>query len=575
MKKILIYMKPYIGMYLFAGFLIMLTAVTDLALPGIMQGIVNVGIVENDTAYILTEGGIMLALTLANLMFWILASYYDAKASFFFTRDLRKDVFARVLDSSVDQLDQMGTASLINRTTGDISMLEFAVFRILRMGIVAPFIGIGGIILAFRISVEISLLFIVAFVILAVLSVAIFSKAIPVFKAIFPKTDKVNRVLRENLTGIRVIRAFNKDDDEKRRFDEANTALTETSIQSQKIMAWYSPLTSLVMNITIIAILYFGAIQIDVGNFTPGELIAMLQYATLILGAFRRLSMIFIMLPRFSAAANRVSELLDMKNTINEFESVLSLLPEDNSLVFDDVTFSYGQSQNPVLNNVSFTAESGKTTAIIGGTGSGKSTIMQLILRFYDVQSGTVRVGGMDVRQLDKSALRQHMGYVAQKVELFTGSIAENLAYGGAFDDEDMRRSAKVAQAESFILADEMGYERRISQGGKNFSGGQKQRLSIARALARKPNVLLFDDSFSALDYETDAALRQALHQYHGNTTILIVAQRIATVMHADRVVVLNEGRVEAIGTHKELLDSSALYRALAYSQLSEEEVTV
>ncbi|MBN2899778.1 MAG: ABC transporter ATP-binding protein [Clostridia bacterium] len=568
-------MKPYIGMYLFAGFLIMLTAVTDLALPGIMQGIVNVGIVENDTAYILTEGGIMLALTLANLMFWILASYYDAKASFFFTRDLRKDVFARVLDSSVDQLDQMGTASLINRTTGDISMLEFAVFRILRMGIVAPFIGIGGIILAFRISVEISLLFIVAFVILAVLSVAIFSKAIPVFKAIFPKTDKVNRVLRENLTGIRVIRAFNKDDDEKRRFDEANTALTETSIQSQKIMAWYSPLTSLVMNITIIAILYFGAIQIDVGNFTPGELIAMLQYATLILGAFRRLSMIFIMLPRFSAAANRVSELLDMKNTINEFESVLSLLPEDNSLVFDDVTFSYGQSQNPVLNNVSFTAESGKTTAIIGGTGSGKSTIMQLILRFYDVQSGTVRVGGMDVRQLDKSALRQHMGYVAQKVELFTGSIAENLAYGGAFDDEDMRRSAKVAQAESFILADEMGYERRISQGGKNFSGGQKQRLSIARALARKPNVLLFDDSFSALDYETDAALRQALHQYHGNTTILIVAQRIATVMHADRVVVLNEGRVEAIGTHKELLDSSALYRALAYSQLSEEEVTV
>lgn len=575
MKRVLIYLKPYMTIYILAGVLIMMTTVADLALPGIMKDIVNVGISSKDTGYIIRQGLIMLLITLFSLVCWILSSYYDAKASFHFARDLRKNVFSQVIDSSVDQTEKTGTASLINRTTNDIANLEFLTFRMLRMGMIAPFTCIGGIILAFRTSVEISGIFVLAVVLLAFICYAIINKATPFFKAIFPKTDAVNRVLRENLTGIRVIRAFNKEGAEKKRFDVANEALTETNIRAQQIMAWHSPLVTLIMNLTIIAILYFGTVKIDEGTFLLGELIAMTQYVALILSAFIRLSMVFQMYPRYNAAAKRVAELLDMKNTLLEQDVELLNIPTDSSIKFSHVTFSYGNAQNAVIDDVSFCVESGKTTAIIGGTGSGKSTIMQLILRFYDVKKGSIRIGGVNVKDMKKNKLRSYFGYVAQEAELFSGSIAQNLSYGCKnVNEETLKEVARIAQAEEFIMAKSDNYSANIAQNGKNFSGGQRQRLSIARALARNPKILMFDDSFSALDFKTDANLRKALKEKYTSTTILIVAQRIATIMDADQIIVLNKGKVEATGTHNELIKRCMFYKELALSQLSKEEVS-
>lgn len=574
MRKVLAYLKPYLAIYILSGILIMIATFGNLALPGIMKNIVNIGIGSKDTGYILNQGLIMLLITLLNLLCWFLASYFDAKASFYFARDLRKDVFSHIIDSSIDKIDKMGTASLINRTTNDIANLEFSTFRIIRMVMIAPVTSIGGIILAFKTSIEISAIFVLAAVLLSFVCYIIINKAKPLFKSIFPKTDAINRVLRENLTGIRVIRAFNKDREEKERFDRVNKDLTETNIKAQKIMAWHSPLITLVMNLTIVAILYFSAIKIDAGTFSPGELIAMTQYATLILNAFRRLSIVFQMLPRYNVAANRVSRLLHIENSLKEPEDKKTYIPKDSSIGFSNVTFSYGNSENAVLDNLNFIAESGKTTAIIGGTGSGKSTIMQLILRFYDVNEGYIMIGGVDIRDLKKNKLRSYIGYASQKIELFSGSIAQNLSFGCDNANEKLfKEAARIAQADGFIMNKSDGYSENIAQNGKNFSGGQRQRLSIARALARKPKILLFDDSFSALDFKTDANLRKAMKERLDGTTVLIIAQRISTIMDADKIIVLNKGKVEDIGTHGELIDRCIFYRELALSQLSKEEV--
>lgn len=576
MRKILDYLKPYAGVYCLAGVLILLTAFADLALPGIMKNIVNTGIGKRDTGFIIQQGILMLVITLLNLLFWFLASYLGAKASFYFARDLRKDTFGCVLKSSVDQADDIGTASLITRTTNDVAALEMISFRILRMGAIAPFTCIGGIVLAFRSSAEISLVFFLAVPLLALVYWFIIRKATPLFTATFPKTDAINRIIRENLTGIRVIRAFNHDNAEKARFDRANIDLTETNIKAQRVMAWQSPLTTLIMDITVLAILYFGTIRIDRGTFMVGDLIAMTQYATIILGALARLSMVFQMLPRSRAAAKRINEVLNLKSTLSVPNVGAEQTPKNYDLSFSNVSFSYGGSERPVLDNVSFTAESGKTTAIIGGTGAGKSTIMQLILRFYDVRSGAICIGGVDVRKMDTSKLRSMIGYAAQRVELFSGSISENIGYGCSdICDEALREAAQTAQAVNFIEAQREGYNAFIAQAGKNFSGGQKQRLSIARALARKAPLLLFDDSFSALDYKTDAELRKALREKESHATVLIVAQRVATVMNADKIIVLNQGKVEDIGTHYELLKRCDFYKELVYSQLSRQKVTV
>lgn len=569
MKRVLTYLRPYLLIYILAGVLVMMTTFADLALPGIMKDIVNIGITSQNTRYILQKGLVMLLITLLNLVCWFFASYFDAKASFYFARDLRKDVFSHVISSSVDQTDKIGTASLINRTTNDIANLEFSVFRILRMGTIAPFTCIGGIILAFRTSGEISGVFVVAVVLLGFLCYVIINKAKPYFKAIFPKSDAVNRILRENLTGIRVIRAFNKDNAEKERFESANKDLAETNIKAQKIMAWHSPLVTLIMNLTIIGILYFGAVKIDDGTFFLGELIAMTQYAALILSAFMRLSMVFQMYPRFHAAAKRVAELLDIKNTLTEPKTETIKNPTNYDIQFNNVTFSYGNAQKPVINHLSFCAKSGKTTAIIGRTGTGKSTIMQLLLRFYDVQSGSITIGGVDIRNIKKTTLRSYFGYSAQEAELFSGTIAQNISYGFPdMENDRLKKASRIAQAEEFIMTKPDGYNAKVAQKGNNYSGGQKQRLSIARALARCPKILMFDDSFSALDFKTEASLRKQLKDNYTDTTILIVAQRIATIMDADQIIVLNEGKVEASGTHSQLMNRSMLYKEIVQSQL-------
>lgn len=574
MKKVIGYLKPYAGIYSLAGVFVLLTTLSDLALPGMMKDIVNMGIGKGDTGFIIKKGLLMLSITLLNLLLWFVSSYFAAKASFHFARDLRKDAFSSVIDSSIDQADNIGTASLITRTTNDVAALEMTSFRILRWGTIAPFTCIGGIILAVKSSADISMVFAITVPLLALIYWLVIKKATPLFTATFPKTDAVNRVIRENLTGIRVVRAFNKDHAEKLRFDRANDDLTQTNIKAQYIMAWLSPLTILVMNLTVLAILYFGAIKIDMGTFLVGDLIALTQYAALILSAFMHLTMIFQMIPRSRAAAKRITEVLDMKNTLNEPEAAKE--PSDNSISFSNVSFGYGNAEALVLDNISFTADSEKTTAIIGGTGSGKSTIMQLILRFYDAQRGEVCVGGVNVQGIKKEKLRSMMAYAAQKVELFSGSIADNIGYGcDEITEEEMRRIARLTQAEKFIDAQEKGYDAFIAQGGKNFSGGQKQRLSIARVLAKKAPILLFDDSFSALDYKTDANLRKAIRQNNQGCTILIVAQRVATVMDADKIIVLNEGRIEDMGTHRELLMRCAFYKELVLSQLSEKEVAI
>jgi ATP-binding cassette subfamily B protein len=573
MKSLFKHLKPYLGLFLLASILILTSTMADLALPGIMKEIVNRGIGKGNTDFVISQGVKMLLITLVNLICWVLASYFGAKAAFRFARDLRKNAFSHVINSSVDQVDKFGVASLITRTTNDITAIEMASFRMLRMGTVAPFTCIGGIILTFRNGAEISVVFVFTILLLAVLFFLVIRKATPLFTATFPKTDVVNRVIRENLTGIRVIRAFNKDKVEKKRFDVANEDLTHTNMKAMRIIAWQSPLITLFMNLTILAILYIGAQKIDGGSFLPGELIALIQYAVLILGSFRRLSIFFQMLPRTRAAANRVSDLLNLENVLKEPADVGNRKLSGKGISFSHVTFSYGSSEEPVLDDVSFTAEGGKTTAIVGGTGAGKSTLMQLILRFYDVNNGCVTVGGVDVRDMKKDCLRSMMGYASQKTELFAGSVTDNLSFGSDNSDSTkIQEAAQIAQADAFICTLSEAYGAKLSQNGKNFSGGQRQRLSIARALARNTDILLFDDSFSALDFKTDSQLRQSLKVKKAGSTILIIAQRIATIMDADRIVVLNNGKVEDTGKHDELMNRCAFYKELALSQISLEE---
>lgn len=581
MKKVLKYLMPYKVMYFAAAILIMFATLANLALPGIMKNIINVGISNKNTSYIMQQGVLMLLLTLFNLLCWVLSSYFDAKASFYFARDLRKNVFSNVIDSSISQIDKIGISSLINRTSNDIFNLEFSTFRIIRMGVIAPFTCIGGIILSFETDSKISLIFILAALILSAICYIVINKATPLYKAIFPKTDNVNRVIRENLVGIKVVRAFNKINDENKRFDNVNNDLANINIKAQRILAWHSPLITLIMNITIIGILYFGAIRIDKGNFLPGELIAMTQYAALILGAFVKFSMIFQMLPRYITAGKRVSKLLDVKSnneSLNNKEIDVIENAEDLNdnydIKFDNVSFSYGSAQKSVIDNVSFVVERGKTTAIIGGTGSGKSTLLQLLLRFYEVEKGKIKIGNVDIKNMSKNALRSCFGYVSQKTELFTGTIYQNISYGCKnITVQEIENIVEISQSKSFISSKEHGLNTNISQDGKNFSGGQKQRLTIARALARKAKILLFDDSFSALDFKTDSLIRKSIKQNYVDSTIIIVAQRIATVMDADKIIVLNEGKIEDIGTHFELMNRCNFYKELALSQLSKEEV--
>ncbi|SFB20940.1 ATP-binding cassette, subfamily B [Cohnella sp. OV330] len=577
MLKLFRLLAPYRALVVLVMALILLQSLSELYLPTLMADIVDEGIVKRggDTAYIMRIGGFMLAVALVGTGVSILASYYSSRISAGFGRLVRGNVFSRVEQYSLQEFDKIGTASLITRTTNDINQVQQVLMMMLRMMVMAPMMSIGGIIMAVSKDAQLSLVLVVAVPVLVLTIVLVARKGIPLFRVIQKKLDKLNLVLREGLTGIRVIRSFGRIGHEQARFVEANRDLTDTSVRVNQIMAVLWPLMMLIMNFSSVAIIWFGGLRVSHGHMEVGDLMAFLQYAMQIMFSMLMLSMMFVMVPRASASAVRINEVLEMSPVVNDAPHARTGRTELRGVVeFDDVTFSYPGAEQPALKNVSFRAEPGEVTAIIGGTGSGKSTLVNLIPRFYDVDSGSIRIGGTDVRERPQSELRSQIGLVPQKAVLFTGSIADNIRYGKEdATDEELRHAAEVAQAADFISGMEGGFGAHIAQGGTNVSGGQKQRLSIARALVRRPDIYIFDDSFSALDFKTDAKLRAALKSETTEATVLIVAQRVSTVMDADRIIVLDDGEIAATGSHKELLQSSEIYKEIVSSQLTEEEI--
>ncbi|MEX1030123.1 MAG: ABC transporter ATP-binding protein [Paenibacillaceae bacterium] len=573
MIRLFRFLKPFRVQIGFVLILVFLQCLAELYLPTLMKDIVNVGIVEGDVSYIMKIGGFMLLVTLAGTFFTVLASFYSAKVAMGFGRIVRGKVFTHVENFSLQEFDKIGTASLITRTTNDITQVQQVLIMIMRMMIMAPMMCIGGIIMSIYVDAKLSLVLIVVIPFLALVIWLIASKGIPLFRAMQIKLDKLNLVLRESLTGIRVLRSFNRIDHEKQRFDKANLDLTDTAIKVNKIMAFMMPAMILTLNLTSIAIIWFGALRIDSGHMFVGDLMAFIQYAMQILFSLIMVSMMFVMIPRATVSSVRINEVLDMHPDIIDPIQARSLGTQRGYVEFRDVSFSYPGAEQPAISNISFSLVPGEVTAIIGGTGSGKSTMLNLIVRFYDVNQGSILVDGIDVREMSQETLRAKIGYVSQTSLLFTGTIAENIRYGKAdATDEEVQRAAETAQATEFITGMNEGFEAVIAQGGTNVSGGQKQRLSIARALVRKPEIYLFDDSFSALDFKTDAKLRAALHQETAQSTMLIVAQRVSTVMTADRIIVMDEGQLVGMGNHRELMSSCEVYREIVFSQLSEEE---
>jgi len=549
-------------------------AVSELYLPTLMSDIVDTGIVNGDTGYILRVGGWMLLVALGGAVVSILASYCSSRVAMGFGRDLRSTVFRKVQGFSLHEFDRFGTATLITRTTNDITQVQNLVMIGLRMMLFSPMMAIGGVVMALSKDPTLSLVVVVALPLLGVAIGVVAAKAIPLFKMMQQKIDKLNRVLREGLTGVRVIRAFNRISYEEGRFREANMDLTETAIRVNRLLAVLMPTLTLLMNFTTIAIIWFGGIRIDTGHMQVGDLMAFIQYAMHILFSVIMLSMMFIMVPRAAASAERINEVLDVEPAIVDPPAPRTAENLEGQVEFRNVTFRYPGAERPAVENISFTARPGEVTAIIGGTGAGKTTLVNLIPRFYDVQEGAVLVDGIDVRQWSQADLRSRIGYVPQKALLFSGTVAENIRYGSKnASDAEVAHAAEVAQASGFIAEMKQGYDSEIAQGGTNVSGGQKQRLTIARALVRRPEIYIFDDNFSALDFKTDARLRAALKPETARSTVFMVAQRVATVMDADRIIVLDEGRIAGIGTHKELLQSCEVYREIVSSQLSEEEL--
>lgn len=574
MLKLYRFLKPYTAMVTGVLIFVALQSIGDLYLPTLMSNIINEGVMQGDTNKIMQIGGTMLLVAGGGVICSLIASFLSARISVGLGTILRSKVFRKVESFSLHEFDKIGTATLITRTTNDITQIQMVTVMIMRMMISAPIMAAGGIIMAMGKDKELTWVLAVSIPVLAIVVAFLAFKVMPLFKQVQVKIDRINLVLREKLTGIRVIRAFNTVEREKKRFDEANVDLTGNYIRVNKIMAFMMPSIMLIMNFTSLAILWFGGIRISEGNMDLGALAAFTQYAMQIMMSMLMLAMMFIMVPRAQAAAVRINEVLDTVPDINDKNETNSSFKGKGYVEFKDVTFSYHGAEEPALRNISFAANPGEVTAIIGSTGSGKSTLINLIPRFYDIESGNVLVDGVDVRDISQEELRSKIGFVPQKAVLFSGTIAENIRFGNDdATDEEIRHAAEVAQAADFIGTMDGGYDYEIAQGGTNVSGGQKQRLSIARALVRRPEIYIFDDSFSALDFKTDAKLRAALKKETMESTVIIVAQRVGTVMDADRIIVLDEGQVVGIGTHKELLDTCDVYREIVSSQLSEEEI--
>jgi ATP-binding cassette subfamily B protein len=568
--------KPYRGYVAIVLVLAMAQSIGSLLLPRLMSDIVDKGIVKGDQRMILEIGGLMLIISVVATACAIAGSFFSSKVATGFGRILRGEIFNRVEHFSIHQFDRFSSASLVIRTTNDTTQVQQMLIMMLTMVITAPMMAIGGVILALSQDTQLAWVLIAVMPVMALVFGLIMKGAIPLSQAMQSKIDRLNLVLGEGLSGVRVIRAFDRGAHQRARFDDANLDLTNTAIALNRLIAFLLPALIVMLNLTSIAIIWFGSHRIDAGRMQVGAMIASLQYAMQILFAVFMVTAMFVMLPRASASAARINEVLDVAPEIVDPAAPKrpELATKRGRVEFENVTFQYPGAEEPALTGVSFTAMPGETTAIIGGTGSGKSTLAGLIPRFYDVNQGRVLVDGVDVRDMAQADLRSRIGYVPQKAVLFTGTVAANIRYGlEAATDDEVRHAAVVAQAIEFVDAMPDGFTSAISQGGINLSGGQKQRLSIARAIVRKPDVYVFDDSFSALDFATDARLRAALKKEVALATVFVVAQRISTVINADRIVVLDNGRVVGIGTHPELLEKSEIYREIVASQVSLEEV--
>lgn len=574
MKTVLKYYKPYVPYIILIILFLFGQAMCELALPAYMSDIIDEGIVKGNMPYIWKTGMIMIVISAATMLFAVGGSFLAARTAAKSSRDIRHALFNKVTNFSAAELEEFSTASLITRSTNDVQAVQQTTVMLLRMAIFAPIMGIGSVVRALQTSVALSWTVGVALAAIIIIMGTAFFLVLPKFKVLQKKLDRLNLIMKERLSGVLVIRAFTTEKSEQDRFQDANWDLTKLNLFVNKAMSFMMPSLMFVMNAVGVLIVWAGAHLIEAEKLMVGDMLAYLQYAMHVIMSFLFVTMMFIMIPRAAVSAQRIGSVLDVKPTIID-PSIPEILEQPKGRVeFRNVSFAYPDAEEKTLEEISFTAEPGKTTAIIGGTGSGKSSLVKLIPRFYDVSSGEILLDGIDVRKMKQHDLREQIGYIPQKGVLFSGTIASNLQYGKQdADEKTMSEAAVIAQAAAFIAEKPDGLDEEVAQGGTNVSGGQKQRLSIARALVKKPKIYIFDDSFSALDFKTDKALRAALKENVGDSTILIVAQRINTIMDADQILVLDDGKLAGKGTHDELMESCDVYKEIALSQLSEEEL--
>ena len=567
------FLKPYRLQVAFVMILLLLQAIFNLYLPNLNADLINNGVAKGNISYIWHIGQIMLASSLLVMGASVLIAYFAAKVSMAFGRDLRSKVFSTVEEFSARELNQFGAPSLITRNTNDVQQVQMVLFMGLTMMVSAPITAIGAVIMALRTDVKLSELLIVVVPLMSGIIYLLLRRVVPLFKVMQVKIDRINLVLREQIAGVRVVRAFVKTKFEEERFADSSTELMKTSLSVTRTFAIMFPLLMMILNLTSVAVLWFGGKLIDSGSMPIGNLTAFLSYIMQILGSVMMAVMMSLMIPRAQASADRIQEVLVTKSSVVDTTTPISPKVRNGVIEFRDVEFRYPGAEHPILSGVSFTAKPGQFTAIIGSTGSGKTTLLNLIPRFIDATSGQVLMDGVDVRDQSLENIWSEIGLVPQRAFLFGGTIADNLRYGkpDATDDE-MYRALTIAQSDDFVRESSDGLLAQVAQGGTNFSGGQRQRLSIARAIVKNPQIYLLDDSFSALDYSTDSKLRASLRAASDNSTLIVVAQRVSTILEADQIIVLDAGKIAGIGKHHQLMESCETYKEIVLSQLSPEE---
>ena len=593
MKKITNYITPHIVFISLSIFLIFLQSFTQLILPDFMAKMVDIGIVEGNMDYIYQMGIYMLIITVFSMVCSVSAGYFISLSASGFAQLLRKDMFYKINSFSLEEFDRFGTSTLVTRTTNDVNQIQNVIMMLLRVFVSAPLMFLGCLILMLSKDIAMSLVVFAVFPFLGIFIYFVSRKMIPLIKQMQKKLDRLSRILRERLTGVRVIRAFNKEETAGQQYNEANDDLTQISLRVNKIVAILFPGMMFLMNITTLAVVWYGSLRIETGHLSVGDMMAFIQYVMMLLMSIVMISFVFIIIPRAKVSSDRIFEVLNTDITIKDTDEELSqtlfeiranqiadyssVVPENISasvpaVEFENVFFNYSDSYKPVLKNISFSISYGETAAIIGGTGSGKTSLIHLIPRFYDVADGAVYVDGKDVRLENQAALREKIGFVPQTAVLFSGTVAENIRSGKEdATDAEILNALKIAQAADFVQEMDEGLNSYISQGGTNVSGGQKQRLTIARAIVKKPDIYIFDDNFSALDYKTDANLRKALKTEIKDAAVLIVAQRVATIRDSDKIIVLDNGEIAGVGTDSYLMETCDVYRKIVASQTNQE----